>query len=133
MDAEAGIRRTIARACQYLDDRRLRDYADLFTVEAVDGSANVTGHMSGREQVYERFSRGELARRPELRRRHLVTNVNIDRNEDSAFVVSDLVMFDLAADGSYTCRVGRYYDEFISVAGEWLLRERRLEWLDQLK
>jgi SnoaL-like domain len=133
MDAEAGIRRTIALACQYLDDRRFREFADLFTVAAVDGSANVSGHMSGREQVYERFSRGELALRPELRRRHLVTNVNIDAGADSAHVVSDLVMFDLAEDGSYETRVGRYHDDLALVAGQWLLRERRLEWLDQVK
>jgi 3-phenylpropionate/cinnamic acid dioxygenase small subunit len=131
LEADTLIRRTIARACQYLDDRRFRDFADLFTAESPDGALSRPGLMQNREDVFSRFSQGELARRPELRRKHAVTNVNITVSGSVAQATSDLVMYDLQADGSCAIRLGRYDDELACEGGVWLFSRRRLSWLDE--
>lgn len=125
MTADADIRKILARSCQYLDDRRFRDWADLFTEDAV------MGRMHGREDVYARISQAELAQKPELRRKHLIVNSVIDHQEDAADVVSDLLMIDLTEEGACNFRMGRYHDRLALVDGQWLFRERRLEWLDE--
>jgi SnoaL-like domain len=122
--AELGIRNTLARACHYLDNRQFREWADLFAEDAVNGT------MRGREDIYQRISRAELARRPDLRRKHVIANSCIELSGDTAYVVSDILMFDLVA-GGCTTRLGRYYDRLALVDGHWLFSERRLEWLDQ--
>jgi hypothetical protein len=131
LEADALIRRTIAQACQYLDDRRFRDFADLFTVASADGQPGRQGLIQGRDDVFNRFSRGELARQPELRRKHTVTNVNVTINGEVAQAISDLVMYDLQPDGSCLIRLGRYDDQFAYEDGAWLFSRRRLSWLDQ--
>jgi 3-phenylpropionate/cinnamic acid dioxygenase small subunit len=131
LDPEALIRRTIARACQYLDDRRFREFADLFTVSSIDGAPSRPGLMQGREDVFSRFSRGELARQPSLRRKHVVSNVNLTITGDTADATSDLVMYDLQPDGTCKIRLGRYGDQFACEGGSWLFSSRKLSWLDE--
>jgi SnoaL-like domain len=131
LDAEGLIRRTIAQACQYLDDRRFRDFANLFTASAEDGAPGRPGLMQGREDVFDRFSRGELATRPDLRRKHTVTNINLVISGNAAQATSDLVMYDLQPDGGCKLRLGRYDDQFVCEGGRWLFGRRKLSWLDE--
>ena len=66
------IRNTIARNNQYLDDRRYEDCARTFTE---DGS--IAGH-NGRGAILEFMHSQGLGARPELQRRHVVTNIAIE-------------------------------------------------------
>lgn len=66
------IRNTIARNNQYLDDRHYEDCARTFTE---DGS--IAGHK-GRAAILDFMLSQGLGARPELQRRHVVTNIAIE-------------------------------------------------------
>jgi 3-phenylpropionate/cinnamic acid dioxygenase small subunit len=122
---EERIRKTLARFCQALDDRRFEDWSNTFTEDGAFGT------REGRAAIHEMILGGELALQPDLRRKHTVTNAVIDVHGDTAEATSDLVMFDKTGDSPWTIRVGRYYDTLARQAdGEWLFTRRRLEWLD---
>jgi 3-phenylpropionate/cinnamic acid dioxygenase small subunit len=125
MSDEDRIRNTLAAFCQLLDDRRFEDWARTFTEDGVFGREH------GRAEILRMIQGGELATRPELRRKHTVTNAIIEVRGDRAEATSDLVMFDRVGDAPWTIRVGRYHDTLARQPdGAWLFTSRRLEWLD---
>jgi SnoaL-like domain len=122
---EDRIRSTIARFCQLLDARRFEEWSETFTEDGV------FGRFEGRAAVHRMILGGELALRPELKRKHTVTNAVIDVQGDTADVVSDLVMFDRVGDSPWIIRLGRYHDQLACQAnGEWLFTRRQLDWFD---
>jgi ketosteroid isomerase-like protein len=125
MTDEDAIRNTIARFCQCLDSRQFEAWSQTFT------EAGVFGRLNGRAAILEMILGGELAKQPDLKRQHAVTNSIIDIHGDTAESTSDLTMYDRTGDGPITVRTGRYYDKLARQPnGEWLFTERRLEWLD---
>ncbi len=122
---EETIRNTVARYSHCLDDRRFKEWSETFTEDGVFGS------RTGRAAIYANILQGELATIPELRRRHIVTNLEIYVRGDQADATSDLLMYDKHANGPWTLRIGRYYDTLRRQAdGSWLFSQRRLDWLD---
>jgi hypothetical protein len=118
------IRNTLARFCQFLDDRRFEEFSQTF---AEDGAF---GERVGRAAIFEWISHAELATRPELKRKHAVTNAIVEVLGDRAISSSDLVMFDQVGDGPVTIRVGRYTDELVRQPdGAWLFSKRNLKML----
>jgi 3-phenylpropionate/cinnamic acid dioxygenase small subunit len=118
------IRNTIARYSHCLDDRRFEEWSRTFTSEGVFGA------RTGRTAILENILGGELATRPELQRRHIVTNIEVQVDGTKADSSSDLLMYDKVGDGPWTLRVGRYYDRLERQPdGDWLFSLRRLEWL----
>ena len=118
------VRNTLARFCQCLDDRRFEEFSQTF---AEDGSF---GERLGRAAIYEWISHAELAQRPELKRKHAVTNVIVEIQGDRATSTSDLVMFDQVGDGPWSIRLGRYTDELARQPdGKWLILKRNLKML----
>ncbi len=118
------IRNVVARYSHCLDDRRFKEWSETFTEDGV------FGNRTGRAAIYENILGGELATIPELQRRHIVTNLEIAINGDTAEVTSDLLMYDKRGDGPWTLRVGRYYDTLRrETDGEWRFTVRRLEWV----
>lgn len=69
-----------------------------------------------------------LGARPELQRRHVVTNIAIQISGDEARVDSDLLVYDKAGAGPWTLSaVGHYADRLARQPdGSWLFAERRL-------
>ncbi|HEY1291921.1 MAG TPA: nuclear transport factor 2 family protein [Chloroflexota bacterium] len=125
MTDEDAIRKLIARFCQHLDSRQFEAWAGTFT------ESGVFGRWSGRAAILEMILGGELAKQPDLKRLHAVTNSVIDVRGDTAESTSDLMMFDRVGDAPVTVRFGRYYDKLARQPnGEWLFTERRLEWRD---
>jgi 3-phenylpropionate/cinnamic acid dioxygenase small subunit len=115
------IRNTLARFCQYLDDRRFEEWSQTFTE---DGSFN---DRVGRATILKWIQGAELATRPELKRKHTIVNAIISVDGEHAQSVSDLVMFDQVGDAPWTIRVGRYTDELVrQPGGEWLISRRHL-------
>jgi hypothetical protein len=118
------IRNTLARFCQFLDDRRFEEFSQTF---AEDGAF---GERAGRTAIFEWISHAELATRPELKRKHAVSNAIVEVMGDRALSSSDLVMFDQVGDGPVTIRVGRYTDELVRQPnGAWLFSKRNLKML----
>ncbi|MBV9582678.1 MAG: nuclear transport factor 2 family protein [Chloroflexi bacterium] len=125
MTDEDAIRNTIARFSQCLDSRQFEAWSQTFTE---DGAF---GRLQGRAAILAMIQDGELAKQPDLKRQHAVTNSVIDISGDSAESTSDLTMYDRVGDGPITVRTGRYYDKLARQAnGTWLFTERRLEWRD---
>src|SRR5438067_12821629 len=118
------VRNTLARFCQYLDDRRFEEWSRTF---AEDGAF---GERVGRATILSWIQGAELATRPELKRKHAVVNAVVQVDGDRAQASSDLVMFDQVGDGPVSIRIGRYDDELRRQSnGEWLFARRRLTWM----
>ena len=125
MTDEDAIRNTIARFCQCLDSRQFEAWSQTFT------EGGVFGRLNGRAAILEMILGGELAKQPDLKRQHAVTNSIIEIHGDTAESTSDLTMYDRVGEGPITVRTGRYYDKLARQPnGEWLFTERRLEWRD---
>jgi 3-phenylpropionate/cinnamic acid dioxygenase small subunit len=118
------IRNTLARFCQYLDERRFEEWSQTFKE---DGAF---GERVGRATILDWIKGAELATRPELKRKHAVVNAVVDIDGNRATAASDLVMFDQVGDGPWSIRVGRYDDELERQSnGAWLFARRRLTWM----
>jgi 3-phenylpropionate/cinnamic acid dioxygenase small subunit len=116
---------TIARNNLALDDRR---YDDCLATYAPDGSiAGRTGHAAIREFMMSQ----DLAKRPELQRRHVNSNIVAEVGGDTAKVTSDLFVYDKVDGGAWTlAAVGRYQDRLARQAeGLWLFTSRELTFL----
>jgi SnoaL-like domain len=120
------IRNTIARNNQYLDDRRYDDCSRTFTE-----NGSIAGHK-GRAAIVEFMLSQGLGTRPELRRRHVVTNIAIEISGDDARVDSDLLVYDkVGAEPWKLSAVGRYADRLARQSdGTWLFAERRLDFVE---
>jgi hypothetical protein len=73
-----------------------------------------------------------LGARPELQRRHVVTNLVIRISGGEAHVDSDLLLYDKVGAGQWTVSaVGRYVDRLARQPdGTWLFAERRLTFVE---
>ncbi|MGV9386889.1 nuclear transport factor 2 family protein [Nonomuraea sp. NPDC003707] len=73
----------------------------------------------------------DLAKRPELQRRHVNTNIVVEVDGDTAEVASDLLVYDKVDSGAWTLTaVGRYQDLMARQAdGNWLFTARSLTFL----
>jgi 3-phenylpropionate/cinnamic acid dioxygenase small subunit len=120
MSDEEQIRRLLAEFCVFLDDRRFREWSDLFTE---DGTFS---KLVGRETIFSWISGDELAREPDLVRKHTVHNLLIDADGDSARVRSDLVMHDKRPGQPWVIITGRYLDELVKQDGAWRFKNRQL-------
>jgi SnoaL-like domain len=120
------IRDVIARNNQYLDDRRYEDCSHTFTA---DGRI---GPHQGRAAILEFMHSQGLGAQPDLRRRHVVTNIVIELHDDEAQVASDLILYDkVGDDGAWAVSaVGRYADTLARQSdGTWLFSHRQLTFL----
>ena len=125
MSDEDAIRRTLAEYCQFCDDGRFDELADLFTADA-------TFHVlekahQGPSQVRAFM---EKAQPPERRGRHVCSNTVIDLDGDTARVFTDYV-FVARSDGETFAiiSVGRYHDRLVKDHDRWRFAERRIVFL----
>ncbi len=115
-----GIRKTLARFCQYLDERRWEEFTRLFTD---DGTFL---QCVGRDAILAWTKSCPLAVRPELSRKHTAPNSVIEVTGDSAHVVSDMVYFDRIGDGPWTVGgIVKYWDRLERRENEWLFTDRQ--------
>jgi uncharacterized protein (TIGR02246 family) len=122
---EEAIRRTLAEYCQFCDDGRFDDFADLF---AADATFHVLDKIhEGRSQIGAFM---EKAMPPERRGRHACSNTVIDVDGDTARAFTDYV-FVARVDGSgfAITSVGRYHDRLVKEHDRWRFAERRIVFL----
>ncbi|HEU0169651.1 MAG TPA: nuclear transport factor 2 family protein [Chloroflexota bacterium] len=122
MTDEEGIRRTLALYCQYLDARKFPEWAGLFTEDG-DWNGNVS-----RAAILDNIASGALAKRPELRRKHVCTNIIMRVNGGEAQAESDFVMYDAngPAEPWHVAAWGRYVDTLVQRPEGWLFATRKL-------
>jgi hypothetical protein len=120
MSDEEQIRRTLAEFCVFLDERRFREWSDLFTADGV-----FCEHVT-RDAIFTWISGDQLAREPDLCRKHTVHNPIIDIHGDDAHVSCDLVMFDKAPGKPWFILTGKYTDLLVRDGGRWRFKNRQL-------
>lgn len=120
MSDEEQIRRTLAQFCVFLDERRFREWSELFTEDGV------FCEHTGRAAIFAWISGDELATTPQLQRKHTVHNVLIDVEGDQARASADLVMFDKFGDKPWFILTGTYTDHLVRDGDRWRFKNRQL-------
>ncbi len=120
-DAETleAIRRLMAIYAQLLDSKRIAEWGQLFTDDALF-------------QVWGQTWRGRAAieagiggMQPELPGKHIVLTPVVDlQGPDRALVWTDLSAFASAKDGISIATIGRYHDELVKQGGRWRIAKR---------
>ena len=120
MTDDERILRTLAEYCQFLDSRRFDEWVALFTE---DGTWD--RHV-GREAIRNSILGGQLAKQPELHRKHMGMNAAVTVSGDEARASSDYVMFDAMGNGPWAVAGwGRYQDRLVRRGERWLFAERK--------
>ena len=120
------IRELLAEYCYRLDDGRFEEMATLFTEDGTWDTA--FGKATGRTAIAD-LARDIRARAGEQRPRgiHLVTNIAIVLDGDSARVRSNWVVVQNGPDGPKIGSGGAYRDELVKEHGQWLFRYRKID------
>jgi len=120
------IRELLAEYCFRLDDGRFEEMATLFTEDGTWDTA--FGKATGRTAIAD-LARDIRARAGEQRPRgiHLVTNIAIMLDGDSARVRSNWVVVQNGPDGPKIGSGGAYRDELVKEHGQWLFRYRKID------
>lgn len=128
-DIEA-IRRLKAEYCAVCDDGHDPDrIARLFTPDGIWESPTI-GRFTGTAEIRLEFSR---AGQRITRSQHSVLNEMIDVDGDRATGVWYLIaLFERPAEPNPTWSLGRYYDEYARVDGQWLIKHLRVQPLGRL-
>jgi len=120
------IRELLAEYCFRLDDGRFEEMATLFTEDGTWDTA--FGKATGRTAIAD-LARDIRARAGEQRPRgiHLVTNIVIMLDGDSARVRSNWVVVQNGPEGPKVGSGGAYRDELMKEHGQWLFRYRKID------
>jgi uncharacterized protein (TIGR02246 family) len=120
------IRELMAEYCFRLDDGRFEEMATLFTEDGTWDTA--FGKATGRTAIAD-LARDIRARAGEQRPRgiHLVTNIAIMLDGDSARVRSNWVVVQNGPEGPKVGSGGAYRDELMKEHGQWLFRYRKID------
>jgi 3-phenylpropionate/cinnamic acid dioxygenase small subunit len=120
------IREALAGYCFRLDDGHFDEMAALFTEDGTWDTA--FGKATGRTAIAD-LARDIRTRAGEQRPRgiHLVTNIAIVRDGDSARVRSNWVVVQNGPDGPKIGSGGAYRDELVKEHGQWLFRYRKID------
>jgi 3-phenylpropionate/cinnamic acid dioxygenase small subunit len=114
----------LARYCHLVDDGRFDELVELFTADGTFAFGDLAA--TGRWELRSWF---EAMQPPELRGKHLTTNVIVDVDGDEAVAVSDFVFFAFRERRLVPMVAGRYRDELTRVDGGWRIRRRDSEQL----
>jgi len=120
------IRTLLLNYGRYLDARQLEDYANLFVEEgAWEGGFGVAeGRAAILAMMQEAFgSSGEVPENPGF---HVMTNMIVDTDGDTATAWSRWTFFMKGADGQAVVgSAGRYEDTLVRRDGEWKFLRRK--------
>jgi 3-phenylpropionate/cinnamic acid dioxygenase small subunit len=114
------IRQTLARYWQYLDDRREREWVDLFTDDAV---LRYEGAEATSRDALEAIAADLKNHTPG---KHLSSNEIIEIDGDSATAHSDVVFLSPAGDGVTIRFYGRCDDTLRRVGASWRFVSRSI-------
>lgn len=119
LDAREAIRRLMAIYAQLIDSKRLVEWGELFTQDAV---FQVWGQTwRGREAIVA----GIGGMQPELPGKHVVLTPVIDfEGPDRALAWTDLSAFASSREGISIATIGRYHDELVRQDGRWRIARR---------
>jgi len=118
------IRNTLALYCQFCDDGRFEDWAQLY---AADATFHVMGNVHrGREEIKAFIRAGQP---PQLRGKHVAVNSVIEVHGQKATALTDYVFVGRDGDGLVITNAGRYHDRLVKDGQRWLFSERKIVFL----
>ena len=119
LDTYEAIRRLMAIYAQLLDSKRIAEWGQLFTEDAVFSVWGQT--WRGRAAI----EAGIGGMQPELPGKHVILTPVIDlKAPDRALVWTDLSAFASTQDGISVATIGRYHDELVKGGGRWRIARR---------
>ena len=122
---ELEIRNLLARIAQGADDGDLKDYVQLFAEDGSwqgpDGGVR-KGHADILASAQERRASGIQG--PGTNTRHVVTNIVIQLNGDTATGKSYYQYYGNAQATPDVLRIGEYFDEFLRTPKGWKMAKR---------
>ena len=126
LEEKDAIREVLAEYCFRLDGGRYDDMAALFTEDGTWDTA--FGAATGRAAIAHQ-ARDIRARAGDNRPRavHLVTNIVIALDGDSAEVRSNWTVVQNSSDGPRIGSGGGYLDRMVKRDGKWLFRYRKID------
>ena len=126
LEEKDAIREVLAEYCFRLDDGRYDDMAALFTEDGTWDTA--FGKGTGRAAIAG-LARDIRARAGDNRPRaiHLVTNIAIALDGDSAEVRSNWTVVQNGPEGPKIGSGGGYLDQMVKQDGGWLFRYRKID------
>ena len=131
IEEKDAIREVLAEYCFRLDGGRYDEMAALFTADGTWDTAfgAATGRAAIAKQASDiranRTQEGAGANRP--RAIHLVTNIVIALEGDSAEVRSNWTVVQNSPDGPKIGSGGAYLDRMVKENGKWLFRHRKID------
>jgi uncharacterized protein (TIGR02246 family) len=120
-DVEA-IRQLVARYCHYIDQVRIDEWLDCFTE---DGAFDFFGSRTEGRDALRELGSGMEATQASAPMRHVVTNVIVDVDGDTATSSSYLQIL-MAQRPPALMTSGRYEDRLRRIDGRWRFEERVL-------
>ncbi|MFO0690273.1 MAG: nuclear transport factor 2 family protein [Myxococcota bacterium] len=119
LEAHEAIRRLMAIYAQLLDSKRLEEWGQLFTPDAV---FQVWGQVwRGRDAIVA----GIGGMQPDLPGKHVILTPVVDLNgPDRARAWTDLSAFATTDEGISIATIGRYHDELVRQDGRWRFARR---------
>lgn len=121
VEADAAIRRTLARYCHTVDDGRWAEFAELWTEDAV--VVALGEEVRGRDAI---VAWGERVQPPERRGRHVTVDSDIVVDGDRAEVTSDFLFLRRSDAGWQVAVVGRYRDVLVRTGDGWRFARREI-------
>jgi 3-phenylpropionate/cinnamic acid dioxygenase small subunit len=126
VEEKDAIRELLAEYCYRLDDGRFEEMAALFAEKGIWETA--FGAATGRAAIAD-LARNIRARAGETRPRgiHLVTNIAVALDGDSARVRSNRTVVQNSPEGPKIGSGGAYYDDLVKEVGQWRFRHRKID------
>jgi 3-phenylpropionate/cinnamic acid dioxygenase small subunit len=126
VEEKDAIRELLAEYCFRLDDGRFEEMAALFAEKGTWETA--FGAATGRAAIAD-LARNIRTRAGETRPRgiHLVTNIAIVLDGDSARVRSNWTVVQNSPEGPKIGSGGGYHDDLVKEVGQWRFRHRKID------
>jgi uncharacterized protein (TIGR02246 family) len=125
LEEKDAIREVLATYCFHLDAGKFEEMAALFTE---DGTWHTDfGKGTGRAGIVEHARSLRAGSAPRPRGVHLVTNIVIALDGDSARVHSNWVVAQNSDAGPKVSSAGGYIDDMVKQDGRWLFRYRKID------
>lgn len=123
------INELLSRSAYAFDEQKLDMLEDCFTQDALFTilikDADLIGPFEGREAIMGLY-RGSIEQQTDVRR-HVVSNVFFEREDDSPVVVSNLTLFATTEGETKLLTTGVYRDELRREGQRWCLYRRHLD------
>jgi 3-phenylpropionate/cinnamic acid dioxygenase small subunit len=135
-ETRQAIEEVLLKAAAFLDEKRFLEWADLFADNAQYEMLFKSKELRDIDDYVMQFNKEELVSRMKLlpnyvidtaKRLHVVSNIRIEVDENTAACMSRFTVYRTLEDGTTSLyAVGSNQDALVQRAGQWLFLKRRV-------